>query len=649
MHQRTRFAGVRRFLVAALVAAGCSDLVSPERDAPGVPVSLQTGGDIPGLVAHWKLDEAADDTLFTDYSGSGITGSCTGSACPALGVNGQVGTAAQFTSANANTIRFGTPSILDFGTSSFSYGFWAQVTGGPASSQTAWYKGGANEGDAGFAMGIPAAGAGWSASISDGFTVRTVAGGVVYANQWTHLMAVVDRDAGTFALYEDGSLLGSTSLALLGSVTSPQTAALSCIGPSYCFDGILDDVRIYNRALSARDVQSLYAQFVGPHFYVSPSGNDSYPCTSAYPCFTMQRVSELLEPGDTAHFAAGNYAWSPQTLFGSGTVSARLTYISDVPWGARISGSCGTEGYIVGNGGDYVDIVGFDMTGPCDNGLIQEGDYGRIMGNRVHDLPATNGFAGILVNCCPPYNLTGNQVIGNVVDHIGPYDSTNFTHGIYMAGPNGVIENNIVIGAAAACITSWHGATHLIISNNTVANCGRYGIQVGADSAITTNDSTTVDNNIAVNNGRFGIRQDGSAGCNNVYYRNIVYNNLERDVSLSPCAIEVGTITLTSSQFDSLFVDYIGGDYHLRREAVAVDAGTIQCAGGVSDCVPATDLDGVPRPQGAAWDIGAYEFTNAAPTFILAPGRWTPGSGGTARVGRSGERTRGQRIRARGR
>src|SRR5690348_2639871 len=43
-----------------------------------------------GLVAYWKLDEAAGATSFTDSAGSD-TGSCSGAACPLMGVAGEVG------------------------------------------------------------------------------------------------------------------------------------------------------------------------------------------------------------------------------------------------------------------------------------------------------------------------------------------------------------------------------------------------------------------------------------------------------------------------------------------------------------------------------------------------------------------------------
>jgi len=160
--------------------------------------------------------------------------------------------------------------------------------------------------------------------------------------------------------------------------------------------------------------------------------------------------------------------------------------------------------------------------------------------------------------------------------------------GIYITGPNGVVENNIVTRASAACISSYHGATQLVISNNVVAHCARYGIQISADSARTTNDFTTVDNNIVVNGGNFGIYESpyGLTGPHNVYDNNIVYNNPAGNIVLT-MGTESGTITLTSAQFSALFLNYTGdmnGDYHLGSGAIAIDAGTTSCASGVSSC-----------------------------------------------------------------
>ncbi len=359
------------------------------------------------------------------------------------------------------------------------------------------------------------------------------------------------------------------------------------------------------------DSMPLYTLGTGTNYYVAPSGSDANPCTAAAPCYTLARVSQLMSPGDNAHVAAGNYtwSWSGNQTHVSGTASAPISYISDTKWGAKIYGS-GCDP--IWTDGAYVQIINFDVTGNCSEGINVNGNYDKVIGNRVHDLPAcTSGWCvGGIVNASN-FSATGIQVIGNVVDNIAmnTTDATqqNTIHGIYLASPNSVVENNIVTRAIAACIELWHRASNEIVSNNVVANCGRYGIEIGGDPSVGTNVNSTVNNNIVVNvNGR-GFHETNSSG--DVFYNNIVYND-------SPtfdlcCGTQSGTITLTSAQFSALFVNYTGdmtGDYHLQSGAVAIDAGTTRCAAGVASCVPPLDFVGIARPQGAAYDIGAYEY-----------------------------------------
>src|SRR5213078_3738536 len=89
------------------------------------------------------------------------------------------------------------------------------------------------------------------------------------------------------------------------------------------------------------DSTPLYTLGNGVNYYVAPAGSDANPCTAAAPCSTLQRVSQLMNPGDNAHVAAGNYTWSysANRVTKSGTATALLTYISDTKWGAKIYGS----------------------------------------------------------------------------------------------------------------------------------------------------------------------------------------------------------------------------------------------------------------------------------------------------------------------
>ena len=354
------------------------------------------------------------------------------------------------------------------------------------------------------------------------------------------------------------------------------------------------------------DSTPLYTLGNGTNYYAAPSGSDANPCTAAAPCYTMQRVAQLLQPGDNAHFAPGNYTWSysGNKVSVSGTATAPISYISDTKWGAKIFGSgCAP----IWNSGAYVQIINFDVTGNCSEGISVNGNYDKVLGNRVHDLPGTGGYAGIHADCCD-YTIVGIEIIGNVVDNIAMGTGSNLIHGIYASGPSSVIMNNIVTRVSAACITHYHGSTSSVVSNNVVANC-KYGIQIAADGAITSDDYTTVNNNIVIGNGR-GIYEFPTAGPHNVYNNNIVYNNAT-DFDLCCGGTQAGTIALTAAQFSALFVNYTGdmqGDYHLRPGAVAIDAGITRCATGISVCVPTLDYDGRLRPRGTAPDIGAFEY-----------------------------------------
>jgi hypothetical protein len=57
---------------------------------------------------------------------------------------------------------------------------------------------------------------------------------------------------------------------------------------------------------------------------------------------------------------------------------------------------------------------------------------------------------------------------------------------------------------------------------------------------------------------------------------------------------------------EARFVDAAGEDFHLLKDSPAIDAGFAANA-------PSEDFDGLARPQGAAYDIGAYEYAADVP------------------------------------
>ena len=344
--------------------------------------------------------------------------------------------------------------------------------------------------------------------------------------------------------------------------------------------------------------------------YVSTSGNDANSGSQSAPLLTIQRAINLAAAGTTVHVAAGTYNGN-LTSSKSGTASARIRYISDTKWGAKLIGT-GTES-TWNNTGSYVDITGFDVTGSGRLGILNQGSYTLISYNHVHNLKVSGGCTGSggagIVDA--NYNASDDDIIGNVVHDIGIPGSCNGVQGIYHSNLRGKIANNIVYRAAAFGIHLWHAANKVTIVNNTSFANGSSsmggGIVMGTGDSPggVTLDDTIVSNNIVYGNPGSGLVEYCYSGQNCIGTRNIVSNNLVFGNGTG-VVLRVGTATGTISA-DPQFVNYQAdgsGDYHLKSTSPAIDKGT-------STNAPSNDLDGVTRPQGAGIDIGAYEFKSA--------------------------------------
>lgn len=339
----------------------------------------------------------------------------------------------------------------------------------------------------------------------------------------------------------------------------------------------------------------------GPQYYVAPNGNDANDGSVDGPWRTIQHAALAVGPGATVNVAPGDYA-GPVLTERSGTPQARIRFLSSERWGARIY-YAGTDYWQVWlNRGDYVDIVGFDVSGGGDvrNGIQNDASFVRIMNNHVHNIPNkgcgdSNGGAGIVNG---NESASESEILANVVHEIGNIsDPCNIIHGIYHSHLRGRIANNITYRNQGSGIHTWHSATKVTIVNNLTFANGVAGIVVGAapDSGVVA-DHFEVRYNIIVYNG-YGMYESGSTGPSNRYYNNLVYGNLVWNLSLDNP--DYNTIIQ-----DPGFIDYQpdgSGDYRLSPSSVAIDAGS-------SVSAPKTDITGLSRPYGASWDIGPYEW-----------------------------------------
>ncbi|MEM1303893.1 MAG: LamG domain-containing protein, partial [Planctomycetota bacterium] len=76
------------------------------------------------------------------------------------------------------------------------------------------------------------------------------------AASWHHIVAMFDADADTYELYGDGTLLTSGSLSIAKQAAGYLSFGTTT-GSTERFSGALDDVRVYNRWISAEEISAL--------------------------------------------------------------------------------------------------------------------------------------------------------------------------------------------------------------------------------------------------------------------------------------------------------------------------------------------------------------------------------------------------------
>jgi hypothetical protein len=160
----------------------------------------------------------------------------------------------------------------------------------------------------------------------------------------------------------------------------------------------------------------------------------------------------------------------------------------------------------------------------------------------------------------------------------------------------------------------WGGGMYNHNSSPTVSNC-TFSKNAGGDAAIVNvlNSSVTVTNCILWGDESLvEIENFDTSSCS------VTYSDIDWWSGTYP---GTGNINAEPMFVDPDGPDNISGneddDYHLSAGSLCIDAGT-------SSGAPNTDLEGNPRPQGAGYDMGAYEFqlakTTAMPSILLLLG-----------------------------
>ncbi len=201
-----------------------------------------------GLVAYWKFDEGSGTTA-SDSSGNGNNG---------ILVNNPTWVAGKYRGAiQGNNSGFN--ATFNFAPTNFSVAFWINPT--VLSNYNNWIgANGLSWGD--FVIHTTSTGAIYCGT-DLGNRIGPTSDGIYVVNQWIHMVFTYNSGVGT--LYKNGVVVTSKS-----GMNSP--AAWTQFGNSTNpnLQAILDEVRIYNRALSQADVTALY-NYIPPTSAVSPT------------------------------------------------------------------------------------------------------------------------------------------------------------------------------------------------------------------------------------------------------------------------------------------------------------------------------------------------------------------------------------------
>lgn len=396
------------------------------------------------------------------------------------------------------------------------------------------------------------------------------------------------------------------------------------------------------------------------NYFVAKSGIDTNTGTEAQPWLTIQKAADTLIAGDIVYIKAGTYNerviprnsgslgnYITYTTYPRHTIIIDGTGLSTYPNGLfRID----NKEYIIGSG---LDIKNHINTGACygiemvgSNHIIINNNYiNNIGGCGIHARASSNIIVDnnevSYTNLDPVWvqemislpSVDTFEVKNNYVHH-----SDNIGIDAKSGASNGKIYNNHVHDVSSGIYTDAYSisARDIDVYQNLVhdvlGNCYQAAAEEGG-----TLENIRFFNNIGYNCGSRGFVIYNYAGpkrnikaINNVFYNcgtysmmctatdaeNVVFrNNICSESSgiktnnLSEVIVDHNCIDGYSPvygddcvQASPMFVNPSAADFHLQPDSPAIDKGSFIDA-------PNVDYDGIVRPQGTNFDIGAYEYT----------------------------------------
>ncbi len=248
---------LRATIVAALLGFGLGGLWATRAEAADTQNASQNTTLTNGLVGLWSFDGPdVSGTTAYDRSGNGNNGTLTNGPVRAIGKLGQ---GLSFDAANSQYVALPATASVK-GLSAASVSAWVYFT---AAGGRIYYESQVSDGATRFGMRQNSDGTAETTCRKDGDSSPNLVSAATYSlNAWHHVAAVCDTVSDNLILYVDGAQAAIDTAARdpFSSTNPANTIAIGAYTastPSY-FTGTIDDVRIYNRALSPQEVADLY-------------------------------------------------------------------------------------------------------------------------------------------------------------------------------------------------------------------------------------------------------------------------------------------------------------------------------------------------------------------------------------------------------
>jgi len=291
--------------------------------AIGLSVSLASADIETGLVGHWTFDDGSG-TIALDSSGNGNDGTLMGSPeWKTTGDDFRVGTGAlDFAYADNDYVNCGNDSIFNIA-DEITVSVWInvhefnqrfQVVISKESASWMLSRNSTTDNLRWYCIGI-------TGDDGTGYVTGTVP---VNDGEWHHIVGVYDGS--TISLYTDGVLDASQPASgTINTNDHPVWISGRATRTDRWWNGLIDDVRVYNRGLSAEEVLALWAS--DPDFNFAPQVDAGEYQSIVWPGNSVQLDGTVSDDGKPADPCEVTITWSK--LSGPGTVGFSDAGIED--------------------------------------------------------------------------------------------------------------------------------------------------------------------------------------------------------------------------------------------------------------------------------------------------------------------------------